>query len=253
MVELSKHSLIHCLIPLSRVQEKAVPCPNKKTCRNLAQNNKKKHEHKSGEDYEHPCPECNEKFTSKDKLWKHARENHPDNRRHKCDICGQGFLKPGNLSIHRRNIHAAEIPCPECNERFTTKGKLWKHARENHPDYRMYKCEICGQGFFQSSALGIHRRNKHTVEKPNLECNFCGKTFGLPTYLKKHINHVHTKCRKYKCPHCSYATTNSTMLSQHIDIHFGKNRKKCPYCGCLKARNVFKKHIEEAHEGKRYK
>jgi len=252
MVELSKHSLIHCLVPLARVHEKPVPRSNKKCHRSLAQKNKKIH--KSEEDYEHPCPACNEKFPSKKKLFKHAREKHPDYPMYKCDICGQGFFWAGALGLHRLAIHAAaEKPCPECNEKFTSKEKLWKHVREDHPDYRRYKCDICGQGFSQSGNLGLHRLAKHTAEKPNLECTFCGKTFGMPVNLKRHINYTHRKCLKYKCPHCSYATTTSSLLSQHMDRHFGKNLKKCSYCGCLKPRNVFKMHVEEVHEGKRYR
>ena len=50
---------------------------------------------------------------------------------------------------------------------------------------------------------------------PSYPCSYCGKTFGQPYNLRRHLT-THTGERKFKCPYCVYRATQNVHLDKHI-------------------------------------
>ncbi|XP_063677195.1 putative histone-lysine N-methyltransferase PRDM6 isoform X2 [Bolinopsis microptera] len=72
-------------------------------------------------------------------------------------------------------------------------------------------------------------RECRDTERP-YECGHCGKSFSLPSSLRRHII-THTGERPYKCGYCGRAFAGATTLNNHIRIHTGEKPHVCHDCG----------------------
>ena len=48
------------------------------------------------------------------------------------------------------------------------------------------------------------------------KCEYCGKSFSQPEYLKKHIHTVHEGKKDHKCVFCEKLFSQSGNLKRHI-------------------------------------
>lgn len=112
-------------------------------------------------------------------------------RRHKCNTCGEMFKKSAQLRIHER-IHTGEQPyqCNVCFKSFKQVGNLKRHERI-HTGEKPYNCNVCNKDFRQVSNLKRHQR-MHAGEKPYL-CNItnCNKAFSQISNLRQHERSAH--------------------------------------------------------------
>ena len=58
--------------------------------------------------------------------------------------------------------------CPECGKCSKAPSDFIKHFR-THTGERPFECEVCGQGFKESSSMYKHRREKHMIHGPVLK------------------------------------------------------------------------------------
>lgn len=77
-------------------------------------------------------------------------------------------------------------------------------------------------------------------------CNYDGCDYGTTRkdhyyrHLTKHIDN-----KPYKCDNCSFSTTDSCYISQHVESH-DRTFLNCPHCGIkLNTLNQLEKHIDE--------
>ncbi len=123
----------------------------------------------------------------------------------------------------------------------------------------MYKCEICGKEFKNSSAYGGHKAshnpelyikssNSLTLQRVKIikKCLKCGKEFEIERKIKKDgTQHIDKKERKYCSHSCgnSRKHTEKTKLKISIKIkgkiphNKGKTKYKRLYCKCGKQIN----------------
>jgi len=74
------------------------------------------------------CDECKRRFSTKDDLQKHMKEEHLV----KCDVCEEEFYSETAMKEHRREEHEME-DCDMCDERFLKEDKLLEsHLETEH-------------------------------------------------------------------------------------------------------------------------
>lgn len=107
----------------------------------------------------HPCPECQKKFTTKQKmhrhLWIHRKKTYS------CEMCVATFEEQGELDRHRLTEHPMDSPyvCQECGKCFASRQGLWEHGRvHGSGSAGLFKCTICKKTFTSRQGYLIHNR-----------------------------------------------------------------------------------------------
>ena len=72
-----------------------------------------------------------------------------------------------------------------------------------------------GSHSFHSSTANGGTSSASTSEKQTYNCHLCGKPFGQPYNLRRHMS-THTGDRPFRCPHCEYAASQNVHLDKHI-------------------------------------
>lgn len=108
----------------------------------------------------HACTECGRKFSTVEKLQKHAIDH--EKERNVCGDCGKCFSSVGSLSRHQK-IHSEEkaFKCDICGKGFTQKGSLQRHLLVHQAD-RPFACDDCDKAFSQKHLLTEHVTKAHS-------------------------------------------------------------------------------------------
>ena len=102
-----------------------------KECGEVMENQYKYRAHVYRKHNKNPCPDCGKMYSKKD-LKRHVQTQHTAiwDRKHKCDICGKGFISSRRLMEHV-NTHTGDKP---------------------------FECKICGTGFANNSNRRQHEK-----------------------------------------------------------------------------------------------
>lgn len=162
------------------------------------------------------------------------------------------FNDKKNIKIRRKKSEiTASFFCHVCNRCYTRKYDLQKHVILKHPDEKcnmetsskaknayilekcksdgFYKCDFCESKFQRSQILLSHRRI-HTQEKPHI-CHICGKQFNVLAGVKRHIEQVHHKIKKFCCEICYMHFDSNDKKEEHVNIHTDDRPYMCAICG----------------------
>lgn len=90
-----------------------------------------------------------------------------------CNICLKIFKERGNMTKHRKSVHALSpraFPCglPGCKKSFAFRDGLNRHRATVHDCVRAYSCPVasCGKSFKQRSHAEKHVRSIHKMTVP---------------------------------------------------------------------------------------
>ena len=174
-------------------------------------------DHKNKDPFQ--CLTCNKVYQNKNELKRHCRlEKHPFPKRREtearvnedeqCKVC---FKKVGlgSMEQHMEKYHSENSRtwiCDECGRSFKRKDSYLRHKRIVHglhnrrltaveklydEDNMMYKCPECKRSFDDREDA-----KDHIIQsRCNMECDICGKQFGLTQHLKRHRK-IHDKSNK---------------------------------------------------------
>nr|CAI5870415.1 unnamed protein product [Callosobruchus analis] len=194
------------------------------------------------------CTYCNKTFTGKALLNEHITKKHPDFvaslscKIHECTNCTYKTTKSSRLKEHmaKHPELAAFFRCTYCNKTFALKASLNDHIAKKHPDFiasvscKVHECTKCS---FKTAR--ISNLKEHMAKHPELgvfsKCTYCNKTFTRKAFLNQHITNKHPDfiasldCKIHQCTKCTYKTTRSSLLRNHMKKH-PELAGKCTYC-----------------------
>ena len=108
-----------------------------------------------------------------------------------CQFCGKIFQDANTLQDHFSEHHPEQEKlthrCSDCLKCFPTAIALRGHMESSHSNQKECMCEWCGRTIRKSYLPEHYRIHQQIPHK----CEFCGKTFIAPSYLRKHIRRCH--------------------------------------------------------------
>ena len=217
----------------------------------------------------HMCTLCEKVFIGRAGLRKHMMKEHSISD--KCDnlficqVCHREFESSVTLNGHYIIDHdkSNEVPCDQCDQKFTLKMMLNVHMTECHnfnpmeqlPNkgqmglavdktvQKMFRCDICGLFLKSTRTLHDHTRQKHQKETHTHFCDECDWSTFEGSRLKKHKTTMHVD-KKFKCDKCPIAFKNIATLRNHVKV---VHEKILPY-ECSECKKKFQqKHRLEMH------
>ena len=109
------------------------------------------------------CKECDKIFTRKDSLAKHINAIHLKIQKFNCQSCHFKSNQKSNLERHilrKHSPNSTEYACNQCDYRTKIKYVLQSHIESKHFEQNLFKCDLCGKAYAESSNLIKHKR-KH--------------------------------------------------------------------------------------------
>lgn len=171
----------------------------------------------------HRCPLCNATFESDVFLDRHLEKDHESDTTAHSHITDSMTEKGSS----KRVFASYRYCCKLCPRTFGSSSVLNVHYTHTHRDKPQYECEVCGRCFAVKRELATHRR-LHDGQ-PTHRCDQCQKEFGTKQLLRKH-ELWHTGERAHVCPHCQKAFFQKGHLTQHLMIHSGGRNHACHLC-----------------------
>ena len=99
-----------------------------------------------------------------------------------CSLCG---IEVKQLSDHIRNFHEErETPCEICNKVFKSVMLKVRHANKTHGNSS--SCLLCDITFPSNTYLRAHIQRVHTNNNKQYSCAYCEKQFSSKQMLKIH-------------------------------------------------------------------
>ncbi|KAK3086374.1 hypothetical protein FSP39_017504 [Pinctada imbricata] len=84
--------------------------------------------------------------------------------------------------------------------------------------------------------------------KETFKCAYCEYTSHNKSYLKQHVDLVHTADRPYKCPYCDYAGKRSHSLREHLIVHSNERPFQCTHCNATFRKKGHLTNHEKLHQ-----
>ncbi len=115
------------------------------------------------------CKICTETFSGQTKLNNHMIKHHRESVAcHVCSHCGKKFLNKHAANRHMMQVHnegnGRKHQCDMCPRTFVFKSDLKNHRIRMHLKTLAYKCRVCEQGFYDSSARFVHEKKQHDFQ-----------------------------------------------------------------------------------------
>jgi uncharacterized Zn-finger protein len=147
--------------------------------------------------------DCESLFETKEELDKHKLTH---DKIYKCshEGCQMKFMHEKNLQKHCK-VHCILIknykcPFPGCDKRFTALYNQKIHYRV-HTGERPYKCNICGNNYYDRANYKYHIKTAHNiVDKNEVICSHGGFCHEFKTKKQKIMHHdkLEKSCRNEK-------------------------------------------------------
>ncbi|XP_058460581.1 zinc finger protein 37-like [Malaya genurostris] len=132
------------------------------------------------------------------------------------------------LNIHMR-MHENPHKCPHCDRRYSNKRAIDTHVQTFHLGDNApcpSPCDQCGKVCSSNASLKQHQK----LHTSGSTCEICGKIFIGKHKLRRHIERIHEKIKKFECYLCQKKLSSLTALQVHIKTMHSTKEVKCVYC-----------------------
>lgn len=160
------------------------------------------------------CKLCTHVAKNYDSLKDHLSSNH----KKKLDLKNQG--------IFPYQIKTEVFKCVLCPQSFSNYQLLNKHISIH---FRNFVCDQCGVGFATEMRWKNHAQCHETG---TYSCTLCDRVYNTISSLKDHVERVHMRIKKNKCPHCEETFRHyNTKIYHMVKAHGVKVPEyKCNLC-----------------------
>lgn len=201
---------------------------------------------------ENYCTYCDKSFTRHEQYQNHFKNRHPQGFEFKvgmrvstvqckphismfeCFLCHKDFRKRHQLRLHTRLHNRRPRLCLICGAQYRSKAYFYNHMKLHAADgAKAHNCDICGKSFAIRTYMLRHRRIQHKiyVDEKQSSCEVCGVTFERRTDLFEHMkSHPVEEQRQHICSLCNYPAPNPSALKQHMEVHSTERPFECPVC-----------------------
>ena len=182
-----------------------------------------------------PCPDCDEMFSSRQAVTRHAKKTHGYS---KCPFCDESLIKDSHRwPTHLVTYHLEEKENPLYQE-ILQRVEVVKEI-----------CQLCGLGFKTSKSLEFHMRNIHNSQTNKLACDQCDKLLKTERSLRVHKKQFHTvHSARFLCVECGAVMKSKAGLKDHIERFHSGQKFLCVECGRnFKMRKDLGRHIANVH------
>ena len=147
--------------------------------------------------------DCEILFETKEELESHNK-THENIFKCNRDGCNLKFMHEKNLQKHQKShcilIKRYLCPFPGCGKRFTALYNQKIHYRI-HTGERPYKCDVCGNNYYDRANFKYHIKTAHKIcDKNEIICSHGGLCHEFKTKKQKimHHNKLEKECRLEK-------------------------------------------------------
>ena len=147
--------------------------------------------------------DCEILFETKEELESHNK-THENIFKCNRDGCNLKFMHEKNLQKHQKShcilIKRYLCPFPGCGKRFTALYNQKIHYRI-HTGERPYKCDVCGNNYYDRANFKYHIKTAHKIcDKNEIICSHGGICHEFKTKKQKimHHNKLEKECRLEK-------------------------------------------------------
>ena len=133
------------------------------------------------------------------------------------DSCETCLKSPQTEHICSLQTNSMLFECRECRRCFRTQDEFLNHNHEINYTNKIYKCDLCSEGFVSAEKL-----NRHVLEIHNrlqiFPCKAykCGKYFSSDILLVNHIRRLHTGEKPFICYPCRISFYMPHEYANHI-------------------------------------
>ncbi|CAH8434326.1 unnamed protein product [Dicrocoelium dendriticum] len=112
-------------------------------------------------------------------------------------------------------------PRTPCFDEFPTESTTALQTSKVHDT-----CATCGQRY-PANVMQQHTSNC----KGSHVCSYCGSTFSRSSYLRRHVNRMHSSFGRPICSVCLKTFSSTSALSLHQRLHRDDAPYRCEFCG----------------------
>lgn len=152
-------------------------------------------------------------------------------------------------SLSKENISVAKTPEKAGMPRAASNTGT---VQQKTPSVQLYPCSFCDYYSDNKSYLKQHVDLVHTSERP-FKCPYCDYAGKRSHALREHLI-VHTDERPFQCKICNATFRKKGHLTNHVKLHNSKRLVKCPLCKVLVydiGENGLDAHLKNDHDTER--
>jgi hypothetical protein len=201
---------------------------------------------------ENKCSICGKILSCKKNMKKHYKL-HSEERNYVCKICNKSYKRSDHLKRHMiaHNPDANYFECDYCLKRFNLKYHLTAHLINVHgkSELKIYKCPDCDECFHKKCKLFLHQKRIHNLKVDKIPCYYpyCNRSYISEQKLNYHIQHTHLNLinnskegifsnHKNNDNDIIFNFNNADNVNRDLDSENSNDKKffRCPYKECLK-------------------